>query len=98
MIDASMCWYNAGTVRNRTRIEVRMMLSGTKPATLRQVQLVDIHGTRFYDIAYTLDDAPEQAQAARIGIEDAYAHPQPGDAIGVQYLMNVVVGITRREG
>ena len=66
MIDASMCWYNAGTVRNRTRIEVRMMLSGTKPATLRQVQLVDIHGTRFYDIAYTLDDAPDKAVFLRL--------------------------------
>lgn len=74
-----------------------MMLSGTKPATLRHVQLVDIHGTRFYDIAYTHDDAPEQIQTARIGVEDAYPDPQPGDAISVRYLMNVVVGMTRRE-
>lgn len=73
-----------------------MMLSGTKPATLRQIQLIDIHGSRFYDVAYTLDDTPEQVQTARIGMEDAYANPQPGDAIGVRYLMNVVVGISRR--
>jgi hypothetical protein len=74
-----------------------MMLSGTKLATLRQVQLVDIHGTRFYDVAYTLDDMPEQIQTARIGVEDVYANPQPGDAIGVRYLMNVVVSIAARE-
>lgn len=73
-----------------------MLLSGTKPAVLRQVQLVDIHGTRFLDVVYTLDDVPEQAHSARIGVEDAYASPQPGDAISVRSLMNVVVGIAQR--
>lgn len=73
-----------------------MMMQGTKSATLRQVQLVDIHGTRFYDIGYSLDETPEQLLSARIGVEDAYADPQPGDAINVRFLMNVVVGITQR--
>jgi len=73
-----------------------MIISGTKDATLQQIRLIDIHGTRFYDIGYTHDDAPEQLRTARIGIESAYADPQPGDALTVSYLMNVPTGIARR--
>lgn len=73
-----------------------MIMSGTKAATLQQVRLIDIHGTRFYDIGYTHDDAPGQLRSARIGVESAYPDPQPGDAIVVSYLMNVPTGISRR--
>jgi hypothetical protein len=73
-----------------------MIISGKKEATLQQVRLIDIHGTRFYDIAYTHDDTPAQVRSARIGVEEAYADPQPGDAITVSYLMNVPTGIARR--
>lgn len=73
-----------------------MIMSGKKQATLQQIRMVDIHGTRFYDIAYTHDDAPDQVRTARIGVEDAYTNPQAGDAIFVSYLMNVATGITRR--
>ncbi|NWG20379.1 MAG: hypothetical protein HXY39_08605 [Chloroflexi bacterium] len=73
-----------------------MILSGKKDAVLHQVQLVDIHGTRFYDLTFSLTDAPEQIQRARIGIEDAYPDPAAGDMISVSYLMNVVIGIVRR--
>jgi hypothetical protein len=73
-----------------------MIMSGRKEATLREVRLVDIHGTRFYDIVYTHDAEPGLARSARIGVEDAYPDPQPGDAISVSYLMNVATGIARR--
>jgi hypothetical protein len=73
-----------------------MIMSGTKEATLRSVRLVDIHGTRFYDLEYTHDDTPGQVRVARVGIESAYDEPQPGDQIRVSYLMNVVTGLARR--
>jgi hypothetical protein len=73
-----------------------MILSGTRPARLIGVRLVDIHGTRFYDIVYAHDDAPAEQRTARIGAESAYADPAPGDAILVSYIMNVVSGIQRR--
>lgn len=72
------------------------MLSGTKDAILHRVQLVDIHGTRFYDLTFSHADAPEQIRRARIGVEDAYPDPAAGDMIRVSYLMNVVTGILRR--
>ncbi len=74
-----------------------MIMSGAKDATIRQAQLVDIHGTRFYDIAYTHDDAPDAVRTARIGVESAYDYPQPGDRVRVSYLMNVVTGVTRQQ-
>ncbi len=73
-----------------------MIMSGKKQATLQSVQLVDIHGTRFYDLGYTHDDAPTQLRSARIGPEAIYEGPQPGDAIIVSYLMNVAISIARR--
>ena len=73
-----------------------MIMSGKKDATLRQVRLVDIHSTRFYDIEYTHDDAPANVRGARIGAESAYANPRPGDLISVSYLMNVVTDISQR--
>jgi hypothetical protein len=71
-------------------------MSGKRDATLREVRLVDIHGTRFFDIVYTHDVEPELMRSARIGVEEAYPNPQPGDAINVSYLMNVATGIVRR--
>jgi hypothetical protein len=73
-----------------------MILSGSRTATLLEVRLVDIHGTRFYDIAFAHEDTPEQRRTARIGAEDAYPNPQPGDGITVSYVMSVVTGIARR--
>jgi len=73
-----------------------MIMSGKKAATLRQVRLIDIHGTRFYDLEFTHDDAPGQVRAARVGLESVYSDPQPGDAVAVSYLMSVVTGVERR--
>lgn len=73
-----------------------MIMSGKKDATLRQVRLIDIHGTRFYDIEYTHDEAPDQIRSARIGVESAYDDPRPGDAVAIGYLMNVVTNIAPR--
>jgi hypothetical protein len=73
-----------------------MIMSGTKDATLRAVRLIDIHGTRFYDVEYIHDDLPDQVRAARVGLESAYDHPRPGDQIRFSYLMNVVTALARR--
>jgi hypothetical protein len=73
-----------------------MIMSGTRAGTLRTVRLIDIHGTRFYDIEFTHDDAPGQARTARIGVESSYADPQPGDQVSISYLMNVVTALARR--
>jgi hypothetical protein len=73
-----------------------MIMSGTKDATLRTVRLIDIHGTRFYDLEYSHDDAPDNVRAARVGLESAYTDPQPGDQVCISYLMTVVTALARR--
>ncbi len=73
-----------------------MLISGSKQAVLQTIRLVDIHGTRFYDIGFTHEDAPGQLHSARIGVEDAYELPQAGDLVAVSYLMNIVTGVRRR--
>lgn len=74
-----------------------MILSGIRQGTLLDIRLIDIHGTRYYDLVYFQHDSPDQQRTARIGVEAGYPDPQPGDRIGVSYLMNVVVGVARKE-
>lgn len=71
-----------------------MIMSGSKDAVLMQVQLIDIHGTYYYDLVYAHTD-DRQPRRARIGKDDIYADPQPGDAVRVAYLMNVVTAVQR---
>jgi hypothetical protein len=73
-----------------------MIMSGTKAARLLELRLIDIHGTRFYDVVYAHDDAPAERRAARVGVDDMYANPQVGHSIGVSYVMNIVTKIERR--
>lgn len=73
-----------------------MIMAGNKDATLRQVRLIDIHGTHFYDVEYTHEDAPGDLRSARVGAESVYSDPHPGDRVVVSYLMNVVTGLARR--
>lgn len=72
-----------------------MIMSGSRDATLMQIQLIDIHGTYYYDIIYA-HAGEQQARRARIGKEDIYADPRPGDEVRIAYLMNVVTGVQRR--
>lgn len=73
-----------------------MIMAGSKDATLCAVRLVDIHGTHFYDLEYTHDEAPGEPRSARVGAESVYSDPRPGDRVVVSYLMNVVTGVARR--
>ena len=73
------------------------MLKGTRDAVLRRIQPVSIHGQMSWEIVFThLDDPGEQLNAARVGPEaiDAQAL-EAGDRIRVEYLVGVVVKVTR---
>jgi hypothetical protein len=72
-----------------------MIMSGSREATILAVQAIDIHGTLFYDLVYAHAGEEEQRRA-RVGQESVYARPQPGDAVRVSNMMNVVIGVERR--
>lgn len=71
-----------------------MIMSGSREATLHEVQGISIHGTILYDLVYT-HAGETQPRRARIGAESVYADPRPGDTIRVSYLMNVATGVER---
>jgi hypothetical protein len=71
-----------------------MFLNGTYTATIQQLQHIDIHGTRYVDITYTLD-GQSAAQSARVGSDDVRGNPQPGDSVQITFVMNVITGVQR---
>ena len=73
------------------------MLKGTREAVLRRIQPISIHGQMSWEIVFThLDDPGEQLNAARVGPEAVVGQSlEPGDRITVEYLVGVVVKVTR---
>jgi hypothetical protein len=73
------------------------MLKGTRDAVLKQIHPVSIHGQMSWEIVFThLDDPEDQLRAARVG-QEAIVGPAPdvGDHVRLEYLVGVVVGVTR---
>jgi hypothetical protein len=76
------------------------MLKGSRDAVLRKIQPISIHGQMSWEIIFTfLDDPNEQLNAARVGAEAIVGHSlEAGDRIQVEYLVGVVVKVTRLPG
>ena len=73
------------------------MLKGTRDAIVKEMRSVSIHGQMSWEIVFTfVDDQGEQLNAARVG-EEAIGggRIEPGDRIRVEYLVGVVVKVTR---
>lgn len=73
------------------------VLKGTRDAVLRRIQPISIHGQMSWEIVFThADDPAEQLNAARVGPEAIVGQSlEPGDRITVEYLVGVVVKVTR---
>jgi hypothetical protein len=74
-----------------------LMLKGTRRAVLKRIQAVSIHGQVSWEIVFThLDDPEEQMHAARVGTEAVAGHTlEAGDHVELEYLVGVVVKVTR---
>ena len=66
---------------------------GKQSAVLTAVQLVDIHGSRFYDIVYQLESG--RSGNGRLGIESVYADPKVGDAVNVSLLIGQLTSVEK---
>ena len=64
-------------------------------ATLLRVQLVDIHGQKFYDLTFALDSKPDAPKTSRIGTESVYPDPKEGDPIEVALLLGQLTSVKR---
>jgi hypothetical protein len=73
------------------------MLKGSKPAVVKKIQPVSIHGQISLDV-YVVDpeDLQGQVSLARIGPESVPRDLEAGDAVELHYLLGVVTQITRR--
>jgi hypothetical protein len=73
------------------------MLKGTKPAVVKKIQPVSIHGQISLDVYVVDPDDPQgQVSLARIGPEAVPSNLEPGDTVDLHYLLGVVTQITRR--
>ena len=73
------------------------MLKGSREALLNRIQPISVHGQASWEIVFTHVDDPEgQLNAARVGPEAIVGHTlEAGDRIRVEYLVGVVVKVTR---
>jgi hypothetical protein len=73
------------------------MLKGTRDGILKRIQPISVHGQVSWDVFFTDVDDPEgQPHVARIGPEAVADHNmEPGDRIQLEYLVGVVVRVSR---
>lgn len=64
-------------------------------ATLAAIQPYEIHGTRYYRFAYTLDDNPGHYLEGRVAAESMYRDAAAGDRVEIQMLLGVINEVTK---
>ena len=72
------------------------MLKGSRPAIVKKIQPVSIHGQLSLDV-YLVDpqDPDGQVTLARIGPESVPRDLEPGNRVEVHYLLGVVTSINK---
>jgi hypothetical protein len=72
------------------------MLKGTRDGILKKVQPISIHGQVSWDVYFTdVEDSDGQIHVARVGPEAVSHNLEAGDRIQLEYLVGVVVKVTR---
>ena len=70
--------------------DVAVILDSVTPFT--------IHGQPNYELKYHLPGDPSRASSCRIGAEQIYANPQPGDRVRLKQVLGIVTGVEKEEG
>ena len=72
------------------------MLKGSRPAIVKKVQPVSIHGQISLDVYFVDPEDPDgQVSLARIGPESTPRNLEAGDRVELQYMLGVVTQITK---
>jgi hypothetical protein len=72
------------------------MLKGSKPAIVKKIQPVSIHGQVSLDVYYVEpDDDQGQVRVARVGEESVPRGLEAGDTVELHYVVGVVTRITK---
>jgi hypothetical protein len=72
------------------------MLKGSKPAIVRKIQPVSIHGQVSLDVYYVdVEDTEGQVRIARVGKESVPRDLEAGDRVDLHYVVGVVTHVTK---
>jgi len=72
------------------------MLKGSRPAIIKRIQPISIHGQVSLDVFWTdPDDAEGEIRHARVGDEMVPRDIAPGDRVELHYLLGAVTKITK---
>ena len=72
------------------------MVKGSKPAFVRKIQPVSIHGQVSMDVYYVDADEPDgQVRIARVGKESIPRNLEAGDKVELHYVVGVVTHVTK---
>lgn len=75
---------------------VIVMLKGSKPAIIRKIQPISVHGQLSLDLYYADPDDPEGPVAvARVGPEAVPRDLEPGDRVELHFVLGVVTQVTK---
>ena len=69
--------------------------SQSMEAILAAVQPYDIHGTRYYRIAYALKEQPDRVTEGRVAVEGIYPDPKAGDRIEIRMVLGIIDSVKR---
>lgn len=72
------------------------MLKGSRPAIIKRIQPISIHGQISLDVFWTdPEDSEEEIRHARVGDEMVPRDMAPGDRVELHYLLGAVTKITK---
>ena len=72
------------------------MLKGSRPAIIKRIQPISIHGQVSLDVFWTdPDDAEGEIRHARVGDEMVPRDLAPGDRVELHYMLGAVTQITK---
>ena len=75
------------------------MLKGTRPAILRKIQPISVHGQLSWDVFFSDPEDPDgPVQMARVGPEAVARGLEPGDRVVLEYLLGSVTSVMRDTG
>lgn len=72
------------------------MLKGSRPAIVKKIQPISIHGQISLDLHFTDPEDPSgPVTVARIGPEAVPRDLEPGDRVELHYMLGVVTAVTK---
>jgi len=64
-------------------------------AHLLRLQLIDIHGQKFYDVTYALEAKPDAPKTSRLGAESVDAGVKEGDTVEISALLGQLTSVRK---